>query len=88
MDLIQSALDRGVSKASQKNLFVVFGPFFTSVDSFEVARLVKKRRNFDLDLSFIHVTFSQNWKYVFLLRLNFFGDSDGTVIVTNRFLWV
>ncbi len=56
-DLIQSALDRGVSGASQKTFPDKFGPFLTSPGSFEVARLVKKRRNFDLNLSFIHVTF-------------------------------
>ena len=60
MDLIQSALDRGVSGASQKTFPDKFGSFLTSPDSFEVGRLVKKvkkRRNFDLNLSFIHVTF-------------------------------
>ena len=67
-DLIQSALDRGVSGASQKTFPDKFGPFLTSPGSFEVARLVKKRRNFDLNLSFIHVTFWPNWKNVFLLR--------------------
>ncbi len=35
MDLIQSALDRGVSKVSQKNLFVVFGPFLQFLGRFE-----------------------------------------------------
>ena len=55
--VIQSALDRGVSGASQKTFPDKFGPFLTSPGSFEVARLVKKRRNFDLNLSFIHVTF-------------------------------
>ena len=60
MDLTQSALDRGMSQVSNARFPDNFGSFLTSPDNFEVGRLVKKRRNFDLDLSFIHVTFSQN----------------------------
>ena len=55
------------SGASGENFPIVFEPFLTSLGGFEVARLVKKRRNFDLNMSFIHVTFRQNWKNVFIL---------------------
>ena len=67
-DLIQSALDRGGSGASGKNFSSKFGPFFASLGGFEVTRLVKKRRNFELNLSFIHVTFLTKLKNAFLLR--------------------
>ena len=72
--VIQSALDKGVSGASQKTFPDKFGPFLTSPGSFEVARLVKKRRNFDLNLSFIHVTFDQTEKMSFsCVKIFFIG---------------
>ena len=57
MDFIQSALDGGVPQVSNTRFPDNFGSFLTSTSNFEVGRLVKKRRNFDLNLSFIHVTF-------------------------------
>jgi len=56
-DFIQSALDRTVSRESNALFPNVFGPFFTSLDDFEVARHVKTHRNSNIDLAFIHVSF-------------------------------
>ncbi len=57
MNLIRRALDSTTSGDSNARFRDVFGPFLTSLDSFEVARHVEIRRNFDIDLSSIHVTF-------------------------------
>ena len=57
MGLIRRALDSVRSQLFNALSLDIFGPFFTSPDSFEVGKSVKYRRNFDLNLSFIHVTF-------------------------------
>ena len=60
------SLDSWTLQDSQNIFFFVIRPFFTSPDSFEVGKSVKYRRNFDLNLSFIHVTFWEKWKNMFL----------------------
>ena len=59
-DLIQSALERLMSQLSNARFPDIFESFLTFPDRFEVAKSVKKRRNFDLNFSFIHVTLRQN----------------------------
>ena len=58
-DFIQSALDTTMSWQFNAPSPNVFGPFFTSLDDFEVARHVKTRRNFNMDLAFLHVSFEK-----------------------------
>ena len=55
--LIQRALKKAMSQLSNAHFPINLGQFLTSPDSFEVGTPVKTRRNFDLNLSFIHVTF-------------------------------
>ena len=56
-DLIRRALNSARFQLFNAPSLDIFGSFFTSLDSFEVGKSVKYRRNFDLNLSFIHVTF-------------------------------
>ena len=67
---------------------IVITPTQKILSWFEVESHAKKRLNFDMDLSFIHVTFWPNWKNLFLLRHNMFETSGDTLIVTTRFPWV
>ena len=68
MDLIRRALDRIVSQVSNARFSNIFGPFFTSLDDFEVTGHVTNRRNSDMDLRLIHVSFGENRENDFLLR--------------------
>ena len=63
--MIPCALDSPMSQNCNARFLDVFGPFFISLDNFEVATHVEIRRNFDIDLSFIHVTFCKNKRICF-----------------------
>ena len=58
--MIRCALNRWVSRASNARSPDIFGLFFTSEDTFEVAEHVINRQYSDMDLSLIHASFGEN----------------------------
>ena len=84
MHFIQRALKYPMSLLSFTFFRIHFGPFFISLDDFEVTGHVKNGSNSDMDLSLIHVSFDENRENDFLLCENTFEVSSDVLIVTNR----